>query len=133
MISRVPCCKSPVKPVKRAAQRAQKQQKLKYTLPYTLFVERQAMHLLGNVGKTQREVASRLNVDRRTVQRQMKKFRETNTFLNKEKKGRQSKLTELRLTAWVEEVLLSSLGCSFHWFNRCFAARNLENHYRFCR
>ena len=103
MISRVPCCKSPVKPVKRAAQRAQKQRKLKYTLPYTLVVERQAMHLLGNVGKTQREVASLLNVDRRTVQRQMKKFRETNTFLNKEKKGRQSKLTELRLTAWVEE------------------------------
>jgi hypothetical protein len=33
----------------------------------------------------------------------MKKFRETNTFLNKEKKGRQSKLTELQLTAWVEE------------------------------
>ena len=103
MISRVPCCKSPVKPVQRAAQRAQKQQKLKFTLPYTLFVERQAMHLLGNVGKTQREVASLLNVDRRTVQRQMKKFRETNTFLNKEKKGRQLKLTELQLTAWVEE------------------------------
>jgi transposase len=102
MISKVPCCKSPVKSVKRAAQRAQKQRKLEYTLPYTV-VERQAMHLLGNVGKTQREVASLLNVDRRTVQRQMKKFRETNTFLNKEKKGRQSKLTELRLTAWVEE------------------------------
>ena len=42
--------------------------------------------MLGNVGKTQREVASLLNVDRRTVQRQMKKFRETNAFLNKEKK-----------------------------------------------
>ena len=85
MISKVPCCKSPVKPVERADQRAQKQRKLEYTLPYTV-VERQAMHVLGNVGKTQREVASLLNVDRRTVQRQMKKFRETNTFLNKEKK-----------------------------------------------
>jgi transposase len=100
------CCNSPVKAVKTAVQRAQNKRKMKYHLPYTSIAERHTMSVLHNIGKNKTAVASIINCDRTTVYRQLKKINLSNSFLDKEKKGRPTKFTpeiEQRIMDWVNE------------------------------
>jgi transposase len=100
------CCVTPPKPVKRAEKRAQKTRNAKYSLPYTIIAERHSMSVLQSIGKNKKEIASILHVSKSTVKRQMKKFKQTGSFMDKEKKGRPSKFTDeisAQLVAWVEE------------------------------
>jgi transposase len=92
--------------VTQAVQKAVAQRKIKYTLPYTSIAERQTMSVLLNIGKTHAEIASILNCSKKTVQRQMKKFQQTQSFSDENKTGRPSKLTEeirAQILSWVEE------------------------------
>jgi transposase len=52
------------------------------------------MSVLLNIGKAYGEIASILNYSTKTIQRQMKRFQQTQSFLDKNKMGRPSKLTE---------------------------------------
>jgi hypothetical protein len=100
------CCVTPPKPVKRAEKRAQKTMNAKYSPPYTNIAERHSMSVLQSIGKNKKEIASILHVSKSTVKRQMKKFKQTGSFMVKEKKGRPSKFTDetsAQLVAWVEE------------------------------
>jgi transposase len=106
MICKLPCCLSPVKPAKKAIIQAKKKRQSKYELPHTSIGERQAMSLLTNIGKTRNEVAQILNCSKRTVQRQLKRFKETGCFNDKTRSGRNKKLTpeiEEQIVAWIEE------------------------------
>jgi transposase len=106
MICKLPCCISPVKPVKELNVSGKKKGQVKYQLPYTSLGERQTMSVLHNIGKSTKEVADILNCSQRTVQRQIKKLKEKGSFADKDKSGRPKKLTaemENQLIAWVEE------------------------------
>jgi transposase len=92
--------------VKRAEKRAQQLRNAKYSLPYTSIAERHSMPVLQSIGKNKKEVASILHVSKSTVKRRMKKFKQTGSFIDKEKKGRPSKFSDeisAQLVAWVEE------------------------------
>jgi transposase len=62
------------------------------------------VHFEGDC-KTNKEVATILNCSAKTVKRQINKFRQTSSFLDKEKAGRPKKISpeiENQLVAWVE-------------------------------
>ena len=106
MICNLICCSSPKKQVPERVRRAETQRKKKYTLPYTSVAEQQTMNVLVNIGHSYSEVGAILNCSKKTVQRQVAKHKQTQTFCDKEKTGRPSKFTEEiknQIISWVEE------------------------------
>jgi transposase len=106
MICKLPCCLSPVKPARAKKLKAQNQRKKKYNLPYTSVGERQTMSVLASIGNSRDEITNILNCSKRTVQRQLKSFKETSSFLDKQKQGRPKKMSEeieQQVVAWIEE------------------------------
>jgi transposase len=93
MICKLPCCLSPVKQAPRAVKRAKTLREKKYRLPYPSTEERHSMSVLKSIGKTRNEVAEILKCSTRTVQWQMKKYKQSETFLDKPKTGRPTNLT----------------------------------------
>jgi DNA invertase Pin-like site-specific DNA recombinase len=88
MVSKLLCCSSPVKNVPRAVVRAQNVRKNNYKLPYTSIGERHSMSVLESIGKRKTEIAKITNCDRKTVYRQLKKYHDINSLLDKQKSGR---------------------------------------------
>jgi transposase len=106
MICKLPCCHSPQKPVKEPVQRAKKKRSKLYKLPYTSIAERHTMQVLDHIGKTRAEVAEIMHCSKRTVQRQLKKFKTASSLLDKEKTGRPTKLPPDiadQIVLWIEQ------------------------------
>jgi transposase len=64
------------------------------------------MNVLVNIGHSYSEVGAYLNCSKKTVYRQMKKFKQTSEFCDKKKTGRPSKFTDEiknQIVSWIEE------------------------------
>jgi transposase len=64
------------------------------------------MPVLSKIGNSTKEVADIIKCSQRTVQRQLKKLKQTQSFANKDKPGRPKKFSDEignQIVAWVEE------------------------------